>query len=124
MKCTVILTEDAKNDFKALPLMLKQECYTMLEKLEDNINMGKPLYYKNGKDLRGLRKIYFYNAQYRIIYRKIGVDQEVVAIEKAEVVGIGERDNETIYSVVATRLRKNDADIEEKNSKEEYEYDL
>ncbi len=110
----VIFTDDATNDFINLPQHIQTECTEMIKKLSANINMGLSLENKNGRDLSDCFKIYFDNARYRIIYQKInntaniqGIEICGKTIEKiAEVLGIGKRDGEYIYKLVASRIKK------------------
>ncbi len=102
-------TDDARNDYLALPKNIQTECAEMINKLANNMISGQPLEDKNGRDLSDCFKIYFNNAKYRIVYRKdssqIVTFQGILTNEKiAEIIGIGERDMEKIYKVVAQRL--------------------
>ena len=66
-----------------------------------NPYLGKPLGNKFGIDLTGFYKLYFAKKKYRIVYRRIGEHIEVI-----EIIGIGKRDKEEIYKIVAKRLKK------------------
>ena len=84
-----------------------------VEKLENDINLGKRLHNKNGKDLSSCRKIYFANATYRIVYRKIEDLCTILEIEEvptpiAEVVAIGKREGQEVYEIAADRLAEDD----------------
>ena len=108
MNLKVKFTDDSRDDLYILPPQLQVECIEMLKKLSININLGKKLENKNGRDLSDCYKLYFDNARYRIVYRKINDTIEIngiLSIEKvAEVLGIGERNLEYIYSIIANRL--------------------
>lgn len=110
-KCKIILLKEASEDIINLPEFLQKECLNTLERLEKNIHLGIPLEDKNGRDLTGYFKLYFNNAKHRIIYKKTANDLEVAGIvseEKlAEVIGVGKRDKEYIYKIVATRIDSN-----------------
>lgn len=103
--------EGALEDLLSLSEALQDECMSILVKLEDNLHLGRPLESKNGRDLRGFYKLYFNNAKYRIIYKKVENHVEIEGImseEKiAEIYGIGKRDKEYIYKIVAKRVNKN-----------------
>lgn len=109
--CEIEYTEDAFKDIDDIPNEALQEFVYTIDKLKKNINLGKALSNKNGKDLRDCYKLYFYNAKYRIVYRKKdgGIEVTGIGISKkyiAEVVGIGKRDKEQIYKDVAKRLNR------------------
>lgn len=118
-KCTIVFTDKSKEDFTMLPKELIHDCLYQLEKLENNINLGKKLHNKNGKDLSSCRKIYFANATYRIVYREIEDLCTILEIEKvptpiAEIVAIGKREGQEVYEIAADRLLDED-DTQKKN---------
>lgn len=101
------LTKESMQDILSLPKELQQDCLAILRKLDNNIHLGIALENKNDKDLRGLYKLYFAEAKYRIVYRIIDGKSEVVGVEprsKAEVIGVGKRDREEIYNIVHRRI--------------------
>lgn len=104
----IYITEHAWNDLDKLSLELQEECFLMLEKLENNIYLGQCLENKNGRDLSDCRKIYFNQAKHRIVYRiidgQIKIEGINTTISKAEVLGIGKRDKEFIYKLISDRL--------------------
>ena len=91
----------AGEDFDALDRSLKKEAAKKIDALSDNPFLGRPLGNKLGIDLTGFYKLYFYKKKYRIVYRIVEDRVEVV-----EIVGIGKRDKEEIYRLVAKRLKK------------------
>lgn len=91
----------AGKDFEDLDMSLKKEASKKIEGLAENPFLGKPLGNKLGIDLTGFYKIYFYKKKYRIVYR---IAEE--RIEVIEIVGIGKRDKEEIYKLVAKRLKR------------------
>lgn len=106
-KCTLVFTEFADEDLSKLSIPLKEECWEVLQKLEKNIHLGKPLDNNGIRDLSGCYKLYFHEAEYRIIYVKKNEQYEIQRIGKvAEIVGIGKRKDYEIYDQVARRLNK------------------
>lgn len=51
--------------------------------------------------MTGFYKLYAVRKKYRIIYRLIGEHVEVI-----EIVGIGKRDKEEVYKIVAKRMKR------------------
>lgn len=108
--CKVQMDELIIQDIKQLPPDVRKECFEMLTKLQSNIHMSKPLKNKNGNNLSDCYKILFYNAKYRIVYRKCGIDSyELLGVKpSAEIIAIGRRDGQEVYNIAAERLgRKN-----------------
>lgn len=100
MACKVAFaTADSKKDFDDLDGSLKKEASKKIAALSENPLLGKPLGNKQGMDLSGFYKLYFAKKRYRIIYRIVKGDIEIV-----EIIGIGKRDKEEIYKLVAHRL--------------------
>jgi len=92
---------DAEKDFDALDASIRKEVAKKIDALAENPFLGKPLGKKYGVDLTGLYKIYVSKKKYRIVYRLIGKHIEVI-----EIVGIGKREKEEVYRLVARRLKK------------------
>lgn len=92
---------DAENDLENLDKSLKKEAGKKIDALSENPFLGKPLGNKLGIDLTGFYKLYFHKKKYRIVYRILRDYVEVV-----EIFGIGKRDKEEIYKLVARRLKK------------------
>jgi mRNA interferase RelE/StbE len=92
---------DAEKDFDALDGSIRKEVTKKIDALADNPFLGKPLGKKYGVDLTGFYKLYVSKKKYRIVCRLIGKHIEVI-----EIVGIGKRDKEEVYKLVARRLKK------------------
>jgi mRNA interferase RelE/StbE len=92
---------DAKKDFDALDRSIRKEVAEKIEGLAENPFLGKPLGKKYGVDLTGFYNLYVSKKKYRILYRLIGKHIEVI-----EIVGIGKREKEEVYRLVARRLKK------------------
>lgn len=92
---------DAEKDFESLDGSIRQEVAKKIDALAKNPFLGKPLGKKYGVDLTGFYKLYVSKKRYRIVYRLIGKYIEVI-----EIVGIGKRDKEEVYQLVARRLKK------------------
>jgi len=93
--------QDAEKDFDALVGSIRKEVAKKVDALAENPFLGKPLGRKFGVDLTGFYKLYVAKKKYRIVYRLTGKYIEVVGI-----VGIGKRDKEEVYKLVARRLKK------------------
>ena len=92
---------DAKKDFERLSGPLKKQAANKVNAITENPYLGKPLGNIFGTDLTGFYKLYFAKKKYRIVYRIMGENIEVI-----EIIGIGKRDKEEIYKIVAKRLKK------------------
>ncbi len=92
---------DAEKDFEEIDKSLKKEAAKKIDALSENPFLGKPLGNKLGIDLTGFYKLYFHKKKYRIVYRILRDYVEVV-----EIFGIGKRDKEEIYKLVAKRLKR------------------
>jgi mRNA interferase RelE/StbE len=101
MACRIEFIPDAEKDFESLDGSVRKEVAKKIDALAENPFSGKPLGNKYGADLTGFYKLYVAKKKYRIVYRLIGEQIEVI-----EIVGIGKRDKEEIYTLVAKRLRK------------------
>jgi mRNA interferase RelE/StbE len=100
MAYKVIFTEDADNDLKSLDKSIRTQVIKKAIALQDNPFLGDALGNKLGLDLTGYYKLYVSKKAYRIVYRLIGEEIEVV-----EIVGIGKRNKEEIYRLVVKRLK-------------------
>ncbi len=100
MAYNVIFTEDAEKDLKKLDRSIQVQVMKKAVALSENPFLGNPLGNKFGLDLTGYYKLYMAKKVYRIVYRLIGEQIEVV-----EIVGIGKRDKEEIYRLVLKRLK-------------------
>ena len=92
---------DAEKDFNTLDGSIRKEVAKKIDALAENPFLGKPLGKKYGLDLTGFYKLHVAKKKYRIVYRLIGTHVEVI-----EIMGIGKRDQEEIYKIVAKRLKK------------------
>ena len=92
---------DAEKDFEALDGSIRKEVAIKIDFLAENPFLGKPLGNKFGIDLTGFYKLYVAKKKYRIVYHLIGKYVEVI-----EIIGIGKRDKEEVYQLVARRLKK------------------
>jgi len=92
---------DAEKDFEVLDGSIRKEVVKKIDSLAENPFLGKPLGKKLGVDLTGFYKIYVAKKKYWIVYHLIGKHIEVI-----EIVGIGKRDKEEVYKIVAKRLKK------------------
>lgn len=96
-------------DFANLPKHLIEDCLVQLQKLEDDIELGKKLHNQPGRDLSSCRKLYFAGATYRIVYRELENTRTILEIEVtpepiAEIVAIGKREGMEVYEKAASRL--------------------
>jgi mRNA interferase RelE/StbE len=104
MAYKVELKAGAKDDFESLDGSVKKEASKKIVALSENPLLGKPLGNKHGMNLVGFYKLYFVKKKYRIVYR-IVKDQ----IEIVEIFGIGKRAKEEIYKLVAKRLAQDES---------------
>ena len=100
MVCRIEFIPDAEKDFDILDGSVRKEVAKKIDALAENPFLGKPLGKKFGVDLTGFYRLYVGKKKYRIVYRLIGKQIEVI-----EIVGIGKRDKEAIYKLVARRLK-------------------
>lgn len=107
--CEVVFTNDTINDLKILPNNVRKECFEKLGELEKNIHLGKALKNLDGINLQGYHSLYFHEAKYRIVYKKINSSIEIITIKetekpKAELVAIGKRNNKEVYKEAFKRI--------------------
>lgn len=88
----------ADKDFSRLDGSLQRLVDKQLDKLEENPEAGKALGNKMGLDLTGYRAIYFLKKGYRIVYKLLPQRQVI------EIWGIGRRDKEDVYRMLAERV--------------------
>ena len=91
---------EAEKDFAALDGSVKKEIARKMDELAENPHLGKPLGNKFGINLAGFYKLYTGRKKYRILYRILAKQIEVI-----EISGIGKREKEEIYRLVAKRLK-------------------
>ena len=101
MAYKIEFTPEAEEDFDNLDKSIKKEAAKKINALAENPFLGKPLGNKFGINLTGFYKLYAAKKKYRIVYRLVGGHIEVI-----EIVGIGKRDKEEIYRLVAKRLKR------------------
>jgi mRNA interferase RelE/StbE len=100
MAYKVSFTKDAENDLIGLDKSIRTQVIKKAVALQEDPFLGDPLGNKFGLDLTGYYKLYVAKKGYRIVYRLVGEQIEVV-----EIVGIGKRDKEEIYRLVVKRLK-------------------
>jgi mRNA interferase RelE/StbE len=93
--------EEAASDYKDLDGSVKKKVDKKLEELSKNPSMGEPLGNKFNVNLTGFYKIYIDNKNYRVVYRIINDEIEII-----EIWGIGKRDKEEIYKIIGKRHKK------------------
>ena len=90
---------EAAKDYKLLDGSIKKLVNDKMEKLEENPYLGEALGNKNNIDLTGFYKIYVYKKIYRIVYRIVNDEVEII-----EIWGIGKKDKMEIYKEVRKRI--------------------
>jgi mRNA interferase RelE/StbE len=90
---------EAAKDYKLLDGSIKKLVNDKMEKLEKNPYLGEALGNKNNIDLTGFYKIYVYKKIYRIVYRIVNGEVEII-----EIWGIGKKDKMEIYKEVRKRI--------------------
>ncbi|MDR2134057.1 MAG: type II toxin-antitoxin system RelE/ParE family toxin [Treponema sp.] len=92
---------EAAEDYIALDGSIKKQVNEKIDKLKENPFLGETLGNKNNIDLAGYYKIYVAKKAYRIIYRIIKNEIEII-----EIWGIGKRDKMEIYKIIGQRILK------------------
>ena len=92
--------QEAAMEYEPLDGSIKILADKALEKLEKNPFLGEKLGNKNNIDLTGYYKLYFDKKRYRIVYRIIKNEIEII-----EIWGIGKRDKMEIYKAVNKRIQ-------------------
>ena len=92
---------EAVNDYLSLDGSIKKMVNEKIDKLKENPFLGDALGNKNNMDLTGYYKIYMAKKTYRIVYRFIKNEIEIV-----EIWGIGKRDKMEIYKIIEKRRKK------------------
>jgi mRNA interferase RelE/StbE len=90
---------EAVNDYKSLDGSIKTLVNEKIDKLKENPFLGEALGNKNNIDLTGYYKIYVAKKSYRIVYRIVKNEIEII-----EIWGIGKRDKMEIYKKVGKRI--------------------
>lgn len=101
MPAKIEFIPEAAEDYRELDGSVKKKVAKRLVELSGNPMLGERLGNKFGMDLTGFFKLYVDNRKIRIVYRLIGDQVEIV-----EIWGIGKREKEEIYHMVAKRLEK------------------
>ncbi|MCL2127283.1 MAG: type II toxin-antitoxin system RelE/ParE family toxin [Treponema sp.] len=91
--------QEASIEYKSLDGSLKVSVDKLLVKLEKNPFLGEELGNKNNIDLTGYYKLYFDKKRYRLVYRVLKNEIEII-----EIWGIGKRDKMQIYKAVDKRI--------------------
>jgi len=90
---------EAVKDYKSLDGSIKILVNEKIDKLKENPFLGEALGNKNNIDLTGFYKIYIAKKAYRIIYRIVKNEIEII-----EIWGIGKRDKAEIYKIIGKRV--------------------
>ena len=93
---------EAEKDYRKLDGSIKKLVNKKIDLLIENPFLGENLGNKFNIDLSGFYKIYVAKKKFRIVYRLITPQK----IEIIEIWGIGKRDKEEIYRIIADRLEK------------------
>jgi len=91
---------EAVKDYKSLGGSIKALVNKKIERLKEDAYIGEELGNKNNIDLTGYYKIYVAKKTYRIVYRIVRNEVEIV-----EIWGIGKRDKIEIYKEVGRRIK-------------------
>jgi mRNA interferase RelE/StbE len=99
MSFEIQFIQEAVNDYRSLDGSIKKLVTEKIEKLKENPFLGEALGNKNNIDLTGYYKIYAAKKTYRIVYRIVKNEIEIV-----EIWGIGKRDKMEIYKIIGKRI--------------------
>jgi len=91
---------EAIKDYKSLGGNIKVLVNKKIEKLKEDAYIGEELGNKNNIDLTGYYKIYVAKKRYRIVYRIVKNEIEII-----EIWGIGKRDKMEVYKEVGKRIK-------------------
>ena len=92
---------EAVTDYKSLDGSIKKLVNEKIDTLKENPYLGESLGNKNNIDLTGYYKIYVSKKSYRIVYRIVKNEIEII-----EIWGIGKRDKMEIYKNIGRRVLK------------------
>jgi len=92
---------EAEKDYKSLDGSIKKLVNEKIDKLKDNAYLGEELGNKNNIDLTGYYKIYVAKKKYRIVYRIVKEEIEII-----EIWGIGKREKMEVYKNVGKRIKE------------------
>ena len=92
---------EAEKEYKLLDGSIKKQVNEKIDNLKDDAYLGEELGNKNNIDLTGYYKIYVAKKKYRIVYRIVRDEVEII-----EIWGIGKRDKLEVYKNVGKRIKK------------------
>ena len=92
--------KEAEKDLSKLNKSVQNLFVKKLSQLIKNPEIGKDLGNKNNMNLSGLKKVYFDNKRYRIVYEI--KEQEIII----HIIAIGKRDNMKVYKEASKRYGK------------------
>ena len=92
--------DEAKKDLSKLNKSIQDLFVKKLAQIIRNPEIGKDLGHKNNLNLAGLKKVYFDNKRYRIVYEI--KEQEIII----HIIAIGKRDNMKVYKEASQRYDK------------------
>ncbi|SFV50400.1 RelE/StbE replicon stabilization toxin [hydrothermal vent metagenome] len=92
--------EEAEKDLTKLNNSIKKLFVKKLSQILNNPEIGKDLGNKNNLELAGLKKVYFDNKRYRIVYE---VKEKEILIH---IIAVGKRDNMKVYKQAHKRVEK------------------
>ena len=92
---------EAVKDYESLDGNIKALVNDKIDNLKKNPYLGEELGNRNNINLTGYYKIYIYKKKYRIVYRIVEDEIEII-----EIWGIGKRDKMKIYRDVKKRISK------------------
>jgi mRNA interferase RelE/StbE len=102
MSYSIEFIPEAAKDYEGLDGSIKKDVNRKIDELAENPFLGEKLGHKFNIDLTGFLKIYVHGKKYRIVYRLITPE----VIEVVEIWGIGKREKEEIYRLIAKRIKK------------------
>lgn len=89
---------EAKKDLEKLNKSVQILFAKKLKQILKSPEIGKNLGNKNNLNLTGLKKVYFHNKQYRIVYQI--VENEIIIY----IIAVGKRENMLVYKQAHQRL--------------------
>jgi mRNA interferase RelE/StbE len=101
MSFAIQFIPEAAEDYASLDGSIKKQVNEKIDILKVNPFLGEALGNKNNMDLTGYYKIYLAKKAYRIVYRIIKDEIEII-----EIWGIGKRDKMKIYKIIGQRILK------------------